>query len=61
MKFSTEISAIILAVGTPMLANFLSEGCAAEVAAYIPTVAAGAYLWIKRVARGGVSPLGVRK
>ncbi len=59
--YSTEIAAIIVAVATPFLANFLSESCANEVAAYLPTVAAGLYLWIKRVSRGDVNAAGFRK
>lgn len=59
--FSTEIAAIIVAVAAPFLANFLTESCANEVASYIPTFAAGFYLWIKRVGRGGISKLGFRK
>lgn len=59
--YSTEIAAIVVAVATPMLARFLTESCANEVAAYLPVVAAGAYLWFKRVSRGDVNVAGFRK
>lgn len=60
-NFSTEITAILVMVLTQVLSMWFTEGTAAEVATVVASLLAAGYLWLKRYARGDITPLGFRK
>jgi hypothetical protein len=65
MKYSTEYTAVIALLVSPLLGSYLSDACAGEVsgvvASFAVSGASALFLFVKRYNRGGVTPLGVKE